>query len=555
VETNALYFGDNLKVLSERNPDDTFRFPSESVDLIYLDPPFNSNRNYNLIFKERGGEQADAQIRAFEDTWTWDNKARDMLRWLTVEGVNEGRIPDDVGRLIDSLVRGVRHSDMGAYLVMMTPRMVELHRVLKRTGSLYLHCDPTASSYLRVLLDGIFGPERFMAELVWKRTTTHSDAKRWSPDADHLLVYTKSDEFTFHPAFEPHSAKYLAHDYRHREADGRVYRLDNIASPNPRRNLMYEWKGHKPPAKGWRFSPETMARLDAEARIWYPDSKEKRPKVKRYLAEMPGTRVGSVWSDLPNVHPWSNERLGYPTQKPLALLERIIAASSNEGDVVLDPFCGCGTALIAAEKLKRRWVGIDITHLSIAVMRARLMDSFGLADVPVHGVPADLESARMLAAESKDGRYEFQWWALEKIAATPLGGERKKGADRGIDGVITFTERDAIQRILVSVKSGHPSLAHVKELIATLQTEKGAIGILIELDEPTSEMKRAALEAGQYESELWGGQYARLQILTVAELLAGKKPSIPKFLPGYQKAMRIAAEQGEQQGLWELPGG
>lgn len=550
VETNSLYFGDNLKVLSEKLPGGTYVFPSESVDLVYLDPPFNSNRNYSVIFKEAGGGGSDAQIKAFTDSWHWGPEARDALEDVSVTGVNEGRIPEDVGRLMDALVRAIGHNDMSAYLVMMAPRLVELHRVLKQDGSLYLHCDPTASSYLRVVLDGIFGPERFLGEIVWKRTTTHSDAKRWSPDADRLLVYAKSDAFTFHPAFEPHSEKYLSRDYRHRDPDGRIYRLDNIASPNPRRNLMYEWKGHQPPAKGWRFSRETMERLDGEGRIWYPDSKEKRPKVKRYLDGMPGTRIGSVWTDLPNVHPWANERLGYPTQKPLALLERIISASSNEGDIVLDPFCGCGTATIAAEKLKRKWVGIDITHLSIAVMRSRLFDSFALADVPVHGVPADLESARLLAAESHDGRYEFQWWALSLIEARPLGGERKKGADRGIDGVLTFSEHDSIQRILVSVKSGHPSLLHVKELIATLETEKGAIGVLIELDEPTSEMKRAAVEAGQYESELWGGKYERIQVLTISELLAGKKPNVPKFLAAYQKAAKIAAAAGEQQELF-----
>jgi hypothetical protein len=257
-----------------------------------------------------------------------------------------------------------------------------------------------------------------------------------------------------------------------------------------------------------------------------------------------------IWTDIRLLSAHDRERLGYPTQKPVALLERIVAASSNPGDVVLDPFCGCGTALIAAEKLERKWMGIDVTHLSIAVMRARLMDSFGLSSVPVFGVPADLESARLLAQESKDGRYEFQWWALGLVDAQPMGSDRKKGADKGVDGVLTFSERESIQRILVSVKSGKPSVLHVKELIATLGDQDGALGLLIELDSPTEEMKLLAVNAGRYESELWGGTYERIQILTVADLLAGKKPDVPKFLPAYQKAAKIAAAAGEQQVLF-----
>lgn len=550
MQPNSLYFGNNLAVLSEREQDGTYRFPSESVDLIYLDPPFNSNRDYNLIFREQSGDKAEAQIKAFTDTWTWDQQARDTLEDITGAGVNEGRIPDRVARLIDSLVRGIGHNDMSAYLVNMTPRLVHLHRILKRTGSLYLHCDPTANGYLRVLLDAIFGPENFRNEIVWQRTAAKGDARRkLGANHDVILAYGKSDAAYFTPARREPDAEYLAR-FTYDDNDGRgPYRLAPLDSPNPRPNLTYEYKGYSPPAKGWRVSRAVMEHLDAEGRLAFPRAPTGRIARKHYLREQDNPTLGDVWTDIPPLQAASTERLGYPTQKPLPLLERIIGMASERGGVVLDPFCGCGTALVAAQKLGRKWIGIDITHLSIAVMRARLMDSFGLVDVPVHGVPEDIESARMLAAESKDGRYEFQWWALSKIDARPLGGERKKGADRGIDGVLTFTERDSIQRILVSVKSGKPSLLHVKELIATLETEKGAIGVLIELDEPTSEMRRAALEAGQYESDLWGGRYERIQILTVTDLLDGKKPNVPKFLPGYQKAARIAAEQGEQQSL------
>ncbi|MDQ2943481.1 MAG: site-specific DNA-methyltransferase, partial [Candidatus Dormibacteraeota bacterium] len=450
METNALYFGDNLRVLSEKRPDGTYIFASESVDLVYLDPPFNSNRNYNLIFKEASGGGADAQIRAFDDSWQWDATARDTFEDLTSTGINEGRIPDRVGRLVESLVRAIGRNDMSAYLVMMTPRLVQLHRILKATGTLYLHCDPTANGYLRVVLDQIFGPERFLNEIAWKRTGAHSSANRYGPNFDTLLVYAKGPKWTWNPLYTPYDPKYIAENYKGVDPDGRRWRRGDLTAPEPRPGTLadYEWRGLRPPQnRHWAVRREQLDQWDAEGRIVY--SSTRYPQYKRYLDEMPGVALQAFWEDIPVINNRSKEFLGWNTQKPLALLERLIAASSNEGDLVLDPFCGCGTATIAAEKLKRKWIGIDITHLSIAVMRSRLLDSFGLVDVPVHGVPADLESARLLAAQSKDGRYEFQWWALSLVDARPLGEERKKGADRGIDGVLTFSERDAIRRILV----------------------------------------------------------------------------------------------------------
>lgn len=569
VETNALYFGDNLKVLSEKLPSGQYSFPSESVDLVYLDPPFNSNRNYNLIFKETKGTESEAQIQAFEDTWHWDATARDTFEDITTTGVHEGRIPHDVGRLVDALVRSIGHNDMAAYIVMMAPRLVQLHRVLKNTGSLWLHCDPTASHYLKILLDQIFGPDNFRNEITWKRSDTHNDARHQFPAvSDRLLFYGKSAKAHFGRQYTTHADRTLRDWYQYVELpDGKVRRMskeeretqlipegarrfnaDNTSSPNPRPNLMFDFNGYKPHPNGWRYSREKMEELDADGKLLYPATPDGRIMLKRYLDEQAGAVVGDVWTDISQLRGAGKERLGYPTQKPLALLERIIAANSQEGDVVLDPFCGCGTALIAAEKMKRKWVGIDVTHLSIAVIRARLMDSFGLAAVPVFGVPADIESARLLAQESKDGRYEFQWWALSLVDAQPLG-ERVKGKDKGIDGVLTFSERDSIQRILVSVKSGKPSVLHVKELMATLTDQNGAIGLLIELDPPTQEMRLLAVNADQYESDLWGGSFERIQILTVGELLAGKKPNVPKFLPAYQKAAKIAAAAGEQQVL------
>ncbi len=547
METNVLYYGDNLDILRRY-------IPNESVDLVYLDPPFNSDRAYNVIFKNESGRNTDAQLVAFEDTWHWGPNAEKVYAYLTNTARHEGRVPDQVSTLIAALRKGIGENQMMAYIVEMAARLVELRRTLKPTGSLYLHCDPTASHYLKVILDASFGPERFMADLVWKRTTTHSDAKKWSPDADNILAYSRTEHRTFHPQFSAHDPKYLAGDYRFTEADGRVYRLSDIASPNPRPNLMYEWKGHQPPAKGWRFSRETMEKLDAEGRIWYPDSKAKRPKVKRYLAGMAGTRVGSVWSDIPNVHPWSNERLGYPTQKPVELLERIISASSNPGDVVLDPFCGCGTALVAAQKLGRRWIGIDITYLAIAVMKARLKDSFGLADVRVLGQPTEVEGARALA-QSPEGRYQFQWWALNLVDAQPVGGMEKKGADRGIDGVITFTDRHGVlQTVVVSVKSGHVNSGMVRDLKGAMESEKAVIGLFITLEEPTKEMRLAADTAGVFHSEVWKRDYPTVQILSIRELLEeGKKPQLPPFvMPTYQQAPK-AADEADQPGLFDTP--
>jgi len=544
MQTNVLYYGDNLDILQRYIPD-------ESVDLIYLDPPFNSQRTYNVIFKDESGRKSDAQLLAFEDTWHWGPSAEATYAYLTNTARHQGRIPEQVSTLVAALHAGIGSNQMMAYLVEMSVRLVELRRVLKATGALYLHCDPTASHYLKVILDSIFGPERFLADLIWKRTTTHSDAKKWSPDADNVLAYSKTEDFTFHPQFAAHDPHYLAENYRFRESDGRVYRLGDIASPNPRPNLMYEWKGHQPPPKGWRFSRETMEKLDAEGKIWYPDSKAKRPKVKRYLDEMPGTRIGSVWTDIPPVHPWSNELLGYPTQKPIELLERIITTSSNPGDLVLDPFCGCGTALIAAQRLDRHWIGIDITYLAIAVMKARLKDSFALLDVPVLGQPTEVIGARALA-QSPEGRFQFQWWALDLVNAMPLGGLEKKGPDRGVDGKITFTDqRCELKTVLVSVKSGHVNSGMVRDLKGAMEREKAAMGLFLTLEEPSKEMKLEADTAGLWRSEVWKGDYPRIQISTIADLLANKKPQLPPFvMPTYQQASKIEAD-ANQPGLFD----
>ena len=552
MQTNVLYYGDNLDILRRYIPD-------ESVDLIYLDPPFNSNRDYNVIFKDESGRKSDAQLLAFEYTWHWGPDAEAQYAYLTNTARNLGRVPSTVSTIVAALRSGIGENQMMAYLVEMAVRLVELHRVLKPTGSLYLHCDPTASHYLRVLLDAVFDPINFRSEVTWQRTNVHSDSKEWSAVSDRLLYYVKDarERYTWNPPHLPHSPEYVLSKYRNRDPDGRAYMLDNMTSPNPRPNMMYEWKGHASPAMGWRYERATMERLDAQGRIWYPDSKDKRPRLKRYLDEMPGTLATNVWTDIAPINSQARERLGYPTQKPVALLERIIAASSKPGDIVLDPFCGCGTALVAAQKLDRQWIGIDVTYLSIAVMRARLKDSFGLTDVEVIGQPTEVEGARsMLVGTGLEGQYQFQWWALDLIGAQPMGGVQKKGADRGIDGVISFSTgpRGEVGRALVSVKSGTVNSGMVRDLKGVLDREKAEIGLFVTLEEPSGPMHLEATTAGVYHSELSGREYPRIQILTIRELLEEhRRPDLPVLvLPAYQQAERVdkkGAEQGELFGM------
>jgi site-specific DNA-methyltransferase (adenine-specific) len=514
--TRALYYGDNLKVLRES-------IAGESVDLVYLDPPFNSNATYNILFKSPTGGGAEAQIEAFDDTWHWGEGSEqafdDVIRSSNT----------DAAQLLRAMRSFLGENDVMAYLAMMAVRLLELHRVLKPTGSLYLHCDPTASHYLKLLLDAVFGVGQFRNEIVWKRTTTHSDSKTWSRVHDVLLFYTKGEHFTWNTPRDPHSEEYLASKYRYDDGDGRLYMLDNMTSPNPRPNMMYEWKGFPSPEKGWRYEKATMGRLDAEGRIWYPTLDDgsldtsRRPRLKRYLDEMEGGVMGSVWTDISPINSQARERLGYPTQKPLALLERIVQTSSNPGDVVLDPFCGCGTAVHAAQKLGRDWIGIDVTCLAIGLIERRLKDAFPGLRFDVHGTPKTLEDALDLAKRDK---YQFQWWAVSLVGARPHAG-KKKGADRGIDGILYFKpDGRKTEAAIISVKGGETvGVGAVRDLRAVIDREKAPIGVLISLALPTRAMEGEAAAAGFYECD--AGSFPRLQIVTLAELFQGKRPRIP----------------------------
>ncbi len=509
---NTLYYGDNLDVLRRYVKD-------ESVDLVYLDPPFNSSQTYNILFKEQNGSRAASQVRAFEDTWTWNQESEVVFAELVTSG---GREAD----CLQAFRKFLGECDVLAYLVMMAPRLVELRRVMKPTASIYLHCDPTASHYLKMLMDAVFSPVNFVNEVVWKRTSAHNTTSRKLGDlTDHLLFYGRSSKYFFEPPRQPHDPEYVEKFYRHKDETGRRFRthlVERNKAIGPRPNLIYEYRGYTP-ALGWMMERPKLEALDKNGKLGW--SSKGRPFRKIFLDEVAPPPMGNLWDDIPPVQAQAAERIGYPTQKPEALLERIISASSNPGDMVLDPFCGCGTTIAAAQKLDRRWIGIDITHLAINLIKNRLKDSFGeSAAFEVIGEPVSVPDAERLA---KSDPYQFQWWALGLVGARPV--EQKKGADKGIDGRIIFQgdKPGVFESVILSVKAGKTGPAHVRDLKGVLDREKAPIGVLITMQDPTPDMKTEAVTAGFYESATWGQKYPKVQLLTVADLLAGKKVEMP----------------------------
>jgi site-specific DNA-methyltransferase (adenine-specific) len=539
---NTLYYGDNLEVMRKYLPD-------ECIDLVYLDPPFNSNRDYNLLFREQSGEPAQGQIKAFTDTWQWSERAYDEFCQTCPKPA--------LVELVQGFVRTLGRNDLTAYLVMMAPRLVELHRVLKPTGSLYLHCDPTASHYLKVMLDVIFGARNFMNEIAWKRYAAHSLSQgRYDRISDRILFYCKDSRLTrtFNPPTEALSEEEINERFPHVEPEtGRRFQhvsleqSSNKSSAGETRII----QGRTVVSEiGWRWSQETFdQRLKENPYLIYWTSTG-RPRYKIYADEYKGKPVGDIWTDVPYLSSGDAERLGYPTQKPLALLERILQASSNEGDTVLDPFCGCGTAIVAAQKLNRRWIGIDITHLAIALIKYRLSDMFDLAegkDYRVVGEPTSVEDARALAQHDRD---EFQKWAIGLIPrARPY--QDKKGKDTGIDGVLFFKDdlKDP-KRALIQVKSGRVSVKDIRDFRGVLEREGATLGLFVTLEPPTRDMVKEAAQAGFYTTPLGNLRIPRLQIRTVEELLAGTGFAIPSaaLLMGVAQAERVSPS-GEQGAL------
>ncbi len=525
---NTLFYGDNLDIL--RN-----HFPNNCIDLIYLDPPFNSKEDYNILFKEQSGEESTAQIQAFSDFWHWDTKAKKAYDYLATQA------PSNVSDIITAFYGFLGKNDMFAYLVMMGERLLELHRVLKPTGSIYLHCDPTASHYLKLLLDAIFGIKNFRNEIIWQRFNFHADAHRFGRVNDTILFYSKSDNYTWHTEHVDFKDSYLKSHFTKQDEKGKYALSDPVARgqgpPRYFNGILLEPKT----GTHWRWSQENIDRLIKNGIIVF--TKTGRPRVKRYLCDLKGQAINSVWTDIPVINSMSKERIGFQTQKPVKLLERIINASSNEGDIILDPFCGCGTAIIAAEKLHRHWVGIDVTFLAINLVKIRLKDSYPTATFNVEGEPRDLGAAQALAQD----RYQFQWWALSQIDARPVGSteakpkEGKKGADEGIDGWLRFVDKSEghYEKIVVQVKSGHVGVKDIRELRDTITRQRAAMGIFLTLEEPTSEMVKEVKATDPYVSTLWKHEYPTIQILTVEQLLQGERPKTPPTVSLFQEAPQI----------------
>ena len=463
IQNRTLFFGDNLEILEE--------IPESTFDLIYLDPPFNSNRNYNVLFKE-GVVDSSAQIHAFEDTWEWTPATVKLFETLKYH--QNPQIPI----LMNSLYEIMRDTPMMAYLVNMTARLIPLRRVLKTTGSLYLHCDPTASHYLKILLDVIFGKENFRNEIVWTYRRWPSKSKLFQTMHDILLFYTKDvkSKYTFNTLYQP---------------------LADIT--------LQIHKGKKQKAviiEGKRLS-------------------------KDQTEESVGTPIPDYWY-IPTIAGNARERLGYPTQKPEALLERIIEASSNEGDLILDPFCGCGTTISVAERLNRKWVGIDISMQAVRVINERMKAHFPHIQINIDGIPKDFESANNLAGRDK---FKFQDWAISLVNANPPSGESRKGADRGIDGIILFYDaidinNPKLKKIIVQVKGGSTGRGDIAKLKGDIEREDAPMGVLITLNEPTKEMTREASLAGEYQNSA-SSSFPRIQILSIKDWFDGKYLSLP----------------------------
>lgn len=543
---NHLYYGDNLRVLRES-------IAEASVDLIYLDPPFNSNASYNVLFKGPQGNDSAAQIEAFDDTWHWGETSEQAFQEVL-------RAPNtDAGEMLRAMRSFLGDNDMMAYLAMMAVRLIELHRVLKPTGSLYLHCDPTASHYLKILLDAVFGARMFRNEIIWKRSDAHNDgkqgAKQFGRIHDIIFFYSKSNEWGFNTLYEPLPQRTVDSWYRNIETEtGRRYNKADLTAAKGGGDTEYEWKGVRPPTgRYWAYSKENMQKMEADGRLVY--SKSGRPYMKRYLDESRGVSLQSIWTDISMLRGIQStgersERLGYPTQKPVALLERIVQASSNEGDVVLDPFCGCGTTVHAAEKLGRQWIGIDVTHLAINLIKRRLTDAFGenLAPYQLHGVPTDLGGAKALAAQDK---HEFEKWAITLIPnAQPYKGG-KKGADQGIDGILWVQgQGKQTDKCIIEVKGGSIGDAQIRSLIGAMERAGAPMGIFLTLREPTKPMKATAAAAGFWETD-WG-QIPRVQIVTVEQLLTSPVPPVHLPMARSDTYKKAAREERDTQGKLDL---
>ena len=562
---NELYYGDNLDVLRRK-------IASESVDLCYIDPPFNSKRNYFQIYNNQGSEDR-AQAQAFVDTWNWGDEAVEGLDYILdierLHGSNAGqtRWTEQTVELIRGLEKVLGRGSLLAYLVHMTLRIVEIHRVLKPTGSFYLHCDPTASHYLKLVLDAVFCGQGgdYLNEIVWRRYSrpkgSQYEAKRYGNSTDIIFFYAKSGNYIFddkaiRPVLTPAQLKkmYPNEDAKGRYSSGPLVRSDTMG---PRPNLVYEYNGFTPPAYGWRMTKEKIEAIDAAGDMYWTSNGIPRRKVRP--GDDHGAVIDNLWTDIEAIGSQAQERLGYPTQKPEALLERIIKASSNEGDTILDAYCGCGTTVAVAQRLGRRWIGIDITYQSIALILKRFADTYKQdwpaieADILLDGVPKDIESAIALANRKDDKtRKEFEKWAVLTFSRNQARINEKKGADGGIDGIAYFLlDKDTNGKAIFQVKSRPGNRGDLATLNSDRLREKAEFGFLICTSLPTKPMRDEIAAAGKFKHPLLDREDDRLQVITVAELFAphNARLDLPMARADAVKSAAAKGDEDKQLGL------
>ena len=546
---NKLYFGDNLEVMREME--------DSRVDLICTDPPFNSGRNYNAFLTD-----SLAQAKAFTDTWTWDTTAQE-----TRTDIERRARTSDTYKALDTCLKGYdcvlqnavsgNSGAMRAYLAFMGPRLAEMHRLLKDTGSLYLHCDPTASHYLKGVMDAVFGIDNFRNEIVWQRTKAHNDGKQYGRIHDTILFYSKSSQRIWNPVYTSHDPEYVKKNYRYEDERG-PYQLVVLHAPGvtQKGESGQPWRGVNPSDAGRHWSaprrsswpdgvepPEDyeslsvhkkLETLDASGLIYWPP-RGNFPRFKRYLSTSKGSRVQDVITDINPIGSQSKERLGYPTQKPIALYERLISASSNEGEIVMDPFAGCGTTIDAAHTLNRAWIGIDITILSLDPMRRRLADRHGLkpsSDYEIHGYPTNMQEVQALVRDERK-YHDFSNWAVTRLGLQPT----KSVGDGGKDGEAEVghfmlwdpgTGETTNTRILAEVKSGKPTITQVRAFCDTMNVHD-AIGIFITIEPVSAGMRQRAEKMGTFLHN--NVTYPRLQFWQIDDAYFKDPGKLPVHLP------------------------
>lgn len=533
TEKNTLFYGDNLTIMQRE-------MGVGGVDLIYLDPPFNSNQSYNLLYRTMTGQPVPEQAEAFFDTWHLDAEKREIARHMP-ELMRQHGVDPFYAKFWDLWIGALQNTQprLLAYLIYMVQRLLYMKSILKPTGSIYLHCDPTASHYIKVMMDGIFGHDNFRNEIVWKRTGAHGRAKRWGPIHDVILFYSAGKNYKWNRTFQPYQSEYIEQAYSQKDAKG-LFQPITLDGPGVRSGSSGEsWRSVNPSDKGrhWELPPDRaipdwfvrpagyssmnvqdrLDVLDAQGLIYWP-KRGSVPRFKRYASIAEGNPIQDVITDIGPLSSHANQRMGYPTQKPIDLLKRIIMASTDPGDVVFDPFCGCGTAIYAAHELGRRWIGCDIAILAVKIVRETLEGEYKLSEqenFQVRGIPVSVDQAHELAARDK---FQFQHWFVEKVGGFP---SQKRSADRGIDGRLYFDKGGEFREMVISVKGGQIKPADIRELRGVLEREPGAeMAAFLCLNEPSKAMLAEAAEAGMYEA--FGVKYPKIQILSVTDVLQHK---------------------------------